>query len=154
MANVYLASRYSRIDELNGYKKQLEDRKHKVPARWLLGEHQVHGLEASKAIENDGPIPLDIAVKFAEDDFEDILHCDAMINFTEVPRTGATRGGRHVECGIILGIKAALGHAGGAQKLFIVGPLENVFHSLPDIDGRFNDFNGFLAALDNKTITF
>jgi hypothetical protein len=30
----------------------------------------------------------------------------------------------------------------------VVGPLENVFHALPEIDGRFDDWGRFLAFLD------
>jgi len=143
----YLAAQYSRREELCAYKVDLEARGHMVPARWLLGEHQVHGLEAARAVEADGPIPADQAVLFAQDDVEDLLDADVVVSFTSEPRSGATRGGRHVEFGIAL----ALGFLGKeAPRLYIVGPLENVFHALPQVDGRFDDWGGFLAHLDGQ----
>ena len=147
---IYLASRYSRRLELCEYKAQLEERGHSVPARWLLGEHQVHGLEASKAVEDSGPIPLEQARLFGNDDVEDILAADVMLNFTEAPRTGPTRGGRHCELGIFLGLKFAGREP--QRQLFVVGHLENVFHAIDDIDGRFSDFDSFLRALDTGEV--
>lgn len=152
MSQGYLAARYSRREELCGYRSALEERGHSVPARWLLGEHQVHGLEASRAVENDGPVPVDLAVKFAQDDVEDILAADWQINFTEKPRKVKTRGGRHCELGIFLGLKFAGGEWGN-RKLYIVGPYEHVFHCLPDVDGVFDDFPSFLRALDAGQVT-
>jgi len=132
-------------EELCAYKADPEARGHMVPARWLLGEHQVHGLEAARAVEADGPIPVDQAVLFAQDDVVDLLDADVVVSFTSEPRSGATRGGRHVELGIAL----ALGFLGrGGPRLYIVGPLENVFHAPPQVDGRFGDWGGFLAHLD------
>jgi len=141
----YLAARYARREELSSYKADLEARGHRVPARWILGEHQVHGLEAARAVENDGPVPADQAVLFAEDDIEDLIAADVVVSFTTEPRTGSTRGGRHVEFGVALGIRRS---GGAVRRLFIVGPLENVFHALPEVDGRFDEWTGFLAHLD------
>jgi len=141
----YLAARYSRREELCAYKADLEARGHRAPARWLLGEHQVHGLEAARAVENDGPVPADQAVLFAQDDVEDLLASDVVVSFTTAPRSGATRGGRHVEFGIALGIRRS---GGTLRRLFVVGPLENVFHALPEVDGAFDTWTAFLAHLD------
>lgn len=143
----YLAARYSRREELCVYKAALEERGHEVPARWLLGEHQVHGVEAARAVEGDGPVPAEQAVLFANDDIEDILAADVLVAFTEPPRSGASRGGRHVELGIGLGLRTS-GSMSSGPTLLTVGPLENVFHALPTIDGRFNDFTELLDALD------
>ena len=63
--------------------------------------------------------------RFAREDFEDIMNADAVISFTEVPRTTKSRGGRHVEFGIALA---------AGKKCIIVGPRENVFHCLPWVD--------------------
>ena len=145
----YLAARYSRREELCAYKGALESRGHRVPARWLLGEHQVHGLEAARAVESDGPVPAAQARLFAEDDIEDVLAADVMVNFTEAPRHGATRGGRHVEYGVALGLRRA-GY--GRHQIYVVGPLENVFHALPEVDGCFDTWAGFLAHLDAMSL--
>ena len=150
-----MASRYSRRLELCEYRTELEYRGHSIPARWLLGEHQVHGLEASRSIEagESGPIPADKAVLFANDDVEDVLQSSFMLNFTEEPRTPlASRGGRHVEAGIFLGLKYAA-QLVTPRQLFIIGPIENVFHALPEVDGRFDTFQQFIDALDKEYIT-
>ena len=149
MSVFYLAARYSRREELCEYKAALEARGHLVPARWLLGEHQVHGVEAARAFECDGPVPADQAVLFAEDDMEDLLGADVLVAFSETPRHGATRGGRHVELGVALGLRRA---GVGRPAIFVVGPLENVFHALPEVDGRFDAWAGFLAALDAERV--
>ncbi|MCL4413180.1 MAG: hypothetical protein M1522_00285 [Actinobacteria bacterium] len=144
MSTFYLAARYSRREELCEYKAALEARGHLVPARWLLGEHQVHGVEAARAVEAGGPVPAAQAVLFAEDDVEDLMAADLLVCFTEEPRCEATRGGRHVELGIALGMR----RLGVGPLIVVVGPLENVFCALPEIDGRFDAWAEFLAALD------
>jgi hypothetical protein len=143
--NVYLASRYSRREELCEYRSDLEARGHTAPARWLLGEHQVHGIEAAAAVERHGPVPVAEAVLFSQDDVEDLLASDVVVSFTEPPRSDASRGGRHVEFGIALGLKRA---GDQIRRLFIIGPLENVFHALPEVDGAFDTWTDFLAHLD------
>ena len=142
---VYLAARYGRREELCGYKADLESRGHQVPARWLLGDHQVHGLEAAQAVERGGAVPAPQARLFAEDDMADLLASDVVISFTELPRTSASRGGRHVEFGVALGLRRA---GGQVRRLFVVGPLENVFHALPEVDGIFTSWGAFLSTFD------
>ncbi len=143
----YFAARYSRREELCAYKDELERWGHRVPARWLLGEHQVHGLEAARAVEATGAVPAKQARLFATDDVEDVLAADVIVSFTEAPRTSATRGGRHVELGIGLGLRRARRDL-AAPSLIIVGPLENVFHALPEIDGVFDTWDAFQEAFD------
>ena len=142
----YFAARYSRREELCAYKSELEQQGHRVPARWLLGEHQVHGLEAARAVEATGAVPAEQARLFATDDIEDVLAADVIVSFTEAPRSAATRGGRHVELGIGLGLRRA-GPAVAAPSLVLVGPLENVFLALPEIDGVFDTWEAFRLAL-------
>lgn len=141
----YLAARYSRRLELCGYRSELEKLGHSVPERWLNGEHQVHGGEAVQAIESDGSVPVGQAVLFAEDDVEDLLASDVLVAFTESPRTPlASRGGRHVEFGIALGLRRA---GVSAHRIYVVGPAENVFHALPEVEGRFANWGEFLDHL-------
>ena len=118
---IYLAARYGRRKELQGYAKQLRACGLTVNARWLQGEHQVGG-------EDQEPPPLSAPMSmqpFALQDREDVFNSDAVISFTEAPRQeGASRGGRHVEFG--------LAEAWG-KLLLVVGPRENVFHTLPSV---------------------
>ena len=120
--NIYLAARYSRREELLVYKAELEAAGHRVPARWLLGEHQAHdgALEIEAAAES---IP-GIARAFAEDDVEDLRAADLLIAFSEPPRSGNSRGGRHVEFGMALA---------WGRPIIVIGPAENVFHTLPGV---------------------
>jgi len=131
--NIYLAARYSRREELCRHKVDLEARGHQVPARWLLGAHQIDdkglalGAEGEAAVERMSEAyaeTLALREKFAADDFEDVFYADLMVAFTEQPRASSSRGGRHVEFGLALGM---------GKPIIIVGPRENIFCCLPEI---------------------
>ena len=133
---IYLAARYSRISELNGYADDLRDVGHLVRARWLLGDHQIHE-GADKVEAATVSVPLE-GRPFAEDDFRDVFEADMLIAFSEEPRTdGASRGGRHVEFGMALA---------WGKFVVVVGPRENVFHTLPKVR-HFWHWTEALAAL-------
>jgi len=119
MNKVYLAARYSRREELCGYRSHLETLGYVVTSRWLNGNHQIDdaGLSVeAKAAERE---------RFACEDWNDLMEADICISFTETPRSSNSRGGRHVEYGAAL--------AKGARCL-VVGPRENVFHCLPEVE--------------------
>lgn len=146
----YLASRYSRRVELCEYKAQLESVGHVVEARWLSGDHQISdvgtpiGENGEKLVEGDDGSTdvrsMRLRSKFAEDDFQDVIGCDALIAFTEPPRSEFSRGGRHVELGIALGLK---------KPVIVVGHRENIFCWL---DGVVfcESFSDVLAFLDRE----
>lgn len=115
--SVYLAARFSRLPELNGYRAILEAEGIDVTSRWLLGGHEWTGTP-------DDEIPIDHLAGFAADDLADIDRADVVIAFTESPRSGPARGGRHFEAGYA--------YATG-KPLIIVGHVENVFYALPDV---------------------
>lgn len=127
---IYLASRYSRREELCGYRAALEADGHVVTSRWLNGNHQIddQGLSAQAAEAE--------RVRFAVEDWEDLMAADCCISFTEIPRSERTRGGRHVEFGGALA--AGLG-------CIVIGPRENVFHCLPKVRW-FPDWQSFCTA--------
>lgn len=160
---IYLASRYSRREELCGYRDQLRAAGHTVQAVWLDGQHQisdtgvpigehgealVEGTAVSDAVlaerESDSPSALAAAMrqKFAQDDFRDVTMCELLIAFTEQPRSegGRSRGGRHVELGIALGMM---------KRVWIVGPRENIFCWLEDVR-QFDTFEEAMAALHRE----
>ena len=116
MSGFYLAARYSRREELQGYKAELEALGHTVYGQWLTGAHL--------ATEEDILHRPELGRDFAVDDLLDICQADTMISFTEPPRSAANRGGRHVEFGIAIARE---------MNLAVVGPRENVFHCLPDV---------------------
>jgi len=116
---IYLAARYSRREELCGYRSQLEALGHTVTSRWLNGNHQIDDKGLSvEAAQNERE-------RFATEDFTDVLSAHVLIAFTEQPRSSNSRGGRHVELGIALGSRR--------MAVIVVGPRENVFCCLPSI---------------------
>lgn len=117
---IYLASRYSRRDELQGYAAQLKAAGHVVTSRWIYGTHEIVDGRSRESAHEDRII-------FAQEDVADVHSADAVISFTEGPGAvnGRGRGGRHVEFGIAL----ALG-----RRCIVVGHRENIFHSLPAVE--------------------
>lgn len=141
MTSYYLAARYSRRLELCGYRSDLALLGIDVPARWLNGSHQLDnegrpiGETGELMFENGSAAADHYRRKFAEDDFEDVVDSDMLIAFTEQPRSGNSRGGRHVELGIALGM---------GKPVVIIGPRENVFCWLPQVR-HFETWADFLA---------
>jgi hypothetical protein len=134
MAKIYLAAAYERADEMRGVRDVLEVFGHQVTSRWI--DQETSGqTEAAGAAE----LSVDPAayVKFARKDFEDISAADTVLSFTGAPG----RGGHHIEFGIAL----ALG-----KQLVIVGPRENVFHSLPQVDW-YPDWSRLVMAWSPKS---
>src|SRR5689334_6788265 len=108
---IYLAARYSRREELCGYRTQLEALGHTVTSRWLNGSHQISDAgkpigDHGEALVEDGSDDRAAALRqhFAQEDFDDVRSADTLIAFTEVPRSGHSRGGRHVEFGAALAL--------------------------------------------------
>ena len=73
----------------------------------------------------------------AREDLNDILSCDAVINFTCTPDRGYMTGGRHVEVGFAMA---------AGLKQFVVGPRENIFHEMVDVT-QFDTFSAFINWL-------
>lgn len=114
---VYLASRFSRAPEMVGCKAELAAHGIAVTSRWFLGGHEWVGTD-------DDALPVAVGARFAKDDLEDIQAADLIVCFTEAPRSGPSRGGRHVEMGYALGV---------GLPILVCGPLENVFYCLPEV---------------------
>lgn len=132
---IYLASRYSRNQELKQYKAALEEHGHVVNSRWLEGYEQRHGTENAELVEQHrdlSPIP-EIGRLFAEDDVEDVLESEAIICFTEQTEGASSRGGRHVEFGIALGFNLLV-FLEFSKRIIVIGPRENVFYCLEDVE--------------------
>jgi hypothetical protein len=149
--NIYLAARYSRRLELCGYREQLRAMGHIVDAVWLNGEHQISNegtpigetgealVEGSLRPGGEASERADrLRVKFAQDDYRDVMTCDLCISFTEAPRSDKGRGGRHVEFGIALGMM---------KRVWVVGHRENIFHWLEDVR-FFETWEACVATLE------
>jgi hypothetical protein len=139
----YLAARYTRRLELCGYRAELQALGIDVPARWLNGSHQLDN--QGQPLGDAGELLFEIGSpeadrhrqKFAQDDYDDVLAADRLIAFTEQPRSGNSRGGRHVELGIALG---------RGIPTVVIGPRENVFCWLPQVQ-YYDKWADFIAAL-------
>lgn len=159
---IYLAARYSRRLELCGYRDQLRAAGHDVQAVWLNGEHQISdtgqpiGEHGEALVETSDPSShvvlrsgehlseherseraASLRQKFAQDDFRDVAGCELLIAFTEPPRSGNSRGGRHVELGIALGLM---------KRVSIVGPRENIFCWLEGVR-QFDTFDDLMNRM-------
>lgn len=137
---VYLAARYSRREELCGYRKELEDIGHTVTSRWLNGAHQISdegvsiGDQGERLVEGEDASGRAAQLRsgFAREDLQDVLGADVIVSFTEPPRSTGNRGGRHVEFGVALGINLQVGFA--RMRLIVVGHRENLFHWLEPVE--------------------
>lgn len=112
---IYLAARYSRMEELKGYADELAAAGHVITSRWIRGGN---GIPETAAVDMESQ-------RFALEDYRDLSAADTVISWTEPPRVESTaRGGRHVEFGLAL----AMG-----KRILVVGPRENLFHTMPGV---------------------
>jgi len=109
--SIYLASKFRRCEEMAEYADELRELGYEVTSRWIT-QHGGPGLSL-----DDPRFP-----QFALDDVEDVRRADTLISFTA---GGGGRGGRHAEFG--------MGVAFG-KRLILVGPVEHVFHTLPQVE--------------------
>lgn len=157
----YLASAYSRREEMLGYARDLEARGHYVTSTWIDGHHETRPNIDAEA----GPDEMRV---WAVEDTVDLVRADTLIAFTEEPgRKGRNRGGRHVEFGVALGWNvavrklkrpAALPLSSGAivwpdlKRIVVIGPVENVFYSLQSVE-RFETWEAFLATVEDLSLS-
>ncbi len=104
---VYIASMFSRREEMEMWAQQMKDAGHEVVSRWVFGGES--GLNRT-----------DISLL----DFEDINASDIVVSFTSPYGTATKGGGRHVEFGYGLGT---------GKQLALIGERENVFHHHPNV---------------------
>lgn len=133
-SRIYLASRYSRREELCQVREALRELGWIVTPRWLNGDHQISDEEMSSEERRAAK------AHFAAEDWEDLASSAITVSFTEEPRSSSSRGGRHVEYGAAL----AMG-----QRCIVVGPAENVFHLLPSVE-LYSGLDAAILALTPK----
>ena len=123
---IYLAAKYSRMEELRGYRDQLIALGHTVTSRWLDGNHE-------QSDESD-PTNVDLQ-RWAREDIEDILSADVFVCFTG----GEKSTGRNIEFGYALG---------RGIPVRVVGPRESVFHHIPFVS-VFESWRDYLELVVN-----
>lgn len=118
--NIYLAARYSRNPEMREVRDRLEVLGHKVTSAWIDN----HGGELEKSFTPERlAAEPEFCARFAEVDVGDLLAAEIVVSFTG--NGGGGKGGRHVEFGLAVAT---------CKRLIIVGPRENVFHCLPQVE--------------------
>lgn len=127
MLKVYLAGMYSRKESIRVQATFLRLSGVKVTSSWLEEPHvpqaQLHDVE-----EKD-------LLTYATTDLIDIDRADWVVFESMDPTTPTRRGGRHVEFGYALA---------KGKKILVVGPKENIFHYLPEIQ----HVEGWVQAID------
>lgn len=120
---VYLASNYRRRDELLAVKAELEELHlgYQVVSRWLIHDPDT---PAAKLVEQADVAMPDEAQQFAVVDYEDVQSADVLVLFSDPVSQSGQRGGCHVEFGMALAWR---------KPVVVVGPRQNVFHTLPDV---------------------
>jgi nucleoside 2-deoxyribosyltransferase len=116
----YLAGRFSRRAEMRAVAADLEAAGHVVTSRWIR-----------ERAENEAR-----AAANARRDLRDIDQADAVLVFTDEPRSTTSRGGHWVEVGYALG---------QGKAICVIGWRENVFCWLPEI----SFFPTWAEALDS-----
>lgn len=111
MITFYVASRYTRRDEMRLVADKLRERGHGVTSRWLYEDKPLN--------THMGEDTDEFYATTARHDLEDIDLASHFLFFAEDPKIGTPRGGRHVEFGYAL--------ARGKQ-IRVIGPYENIFH--------------------------
>jgi len=127
---IYLAARYSRNAEMRELAAYIRARGDEVTSRWIDGSHEVGD------VATDGD-----RQRLAQEDWDDLFRADAVICFSETPRSNNSRGGRHVEFGIALALR---------KPIYVVGPKENVFHYMPAVTHFPSAHAAVIAALGSK----
>jgi len=129
---IYIAARFSRRPECNALAHKLIAKGHIITSRWVKpdSDHVAPTGLSKQAADKERQ-------RFALEDLEDVLACDGMVSLMEEPRNNS-RGGRHVEFGIAVGLEKAL---------FIIGPRETVFHHLPSVK-HFDTLEDFSEAFN------
>ena len=125
---IYLGATYGRRVELAEYRLQLMWHSLIVTSRWVV---------TPEPTVPYGGLSTVMRAELAQEDWEDVRAADIMINFTEPGDTAASSGGRHVEFGAALAFE---------KRCMIVGPRENVFHCLPEVE-HFETWKRCLAEL-------
>lgn len=125
---IYIAARFSKRPECNELAHALQAQGHTITSRWVKpdSDHVLPtGLSAQAADKE--------RERFAVEDLEDVQACELLVSLQEEPRNNS-RGGRHVEFGLAIGLD---------KRVACIGPRETVFHHLPGVE-HFEGVEQFL----------
>ena len=128
---IYIAARFSKRPEANALAQELKEMGHVITSRWVKpdSDHVAPTGLSQQAADSERQ-------RFAVEDLEDVIACDCCVSLMEEPRNNS-RGGRHVEFGIAVGLNKAL---------VVIGPRETVFHHLPNVQ-HYETVSDFLDVV-------
>jgi len=134
--NIYLASRFSRRDELVGNARDLQDRGFRVTSRWLTDPSHVASVapECDDLGRNNRPFNH----RLATEDLVDVRAADTLIYFSP----GGSRGGCHVEFGVALERN---------MRLIVIGQRDHVFSWLAGVE-QYDTWAMLLAHIDDDEV--
>ena len=125
---IYLAARYDRRNEIQGYANILEKEYGvEITSTWHSRQE-----EPNRDLDK---YPQSMRT-FAEWDLRDLNQADVIILFSDERGEFPNGGGKDVELGIALG---------RGLEIISIGPYENVFHFLEDVD-RYETFDHFVSV--------
>lgn len=110
----YICARYGRKEEARELADRLIQLGHSITSSWLW---QIE----DEMLFSDGPF---VAGQFAQKDVDEVEAGDGIVYLSEPEDNPWGRGGRHVEFGAAIAFQ---------KNLYVVGPLENLFHYLPRV---------------------
>jgi nucleoside 2-deoxyribosyltransferase len=132
---IYLASRYSRRDQLRDLAAELRRMGHEITSRWLEESSRP---DCGTLPDGRSRIaPPEERSAFAAQDIEDVRAAELVVSITEPEDAKASRGGRHVEFGAAFA---------WGKRLVVIGYRENVFHHLPGVEFHASQWD-WLRAL-------
>ena len=128
---IYIAARFSRRPEANALAQRLKSLGHTITSRWVKpdSDHVMPTGLSQQAADHERQ-------RFALEDIEDVYACDMLVGLQEEPRNNS-RGGRHVEFGVAIGL---------GTRVACIGPRETVFHHLPAVE-HFDTVDAFLSYI-------
>lgn len=128
----YLAGSYRRREEIEKYALWLRDKGYIITSTWHDGHHELPGLAEQHHTDA-------YRAMCAKEDLFDLDKSDTLLFFSG----GDThRGGRHTEYGYALARH---------KTIFIVGPAENVFHTLADY--HYDTWEDFASGIHEAAHT-
>lgn len=133
----YLAAAYERRDEMKGVAHVLQTFGHTITSTWVTShaDGPPMSFEQTLVEYRDN---TERCGAFGDRDLTDIESADTLIAFTDGEKA---RGGRHVEFGYALALE---------KNLYVVGPREVIFHTLPGV-AWYPNWARFVMALPDRT---
>lgn len=131
----YICARYGRREEARELADRLIQLGHQITSTWLW---QVE----DEMLYDNGPL---VAGQFAQKDVDEVESGNGIVYLSEPTDNVWGRGGRHVEFGVAIAFK---------KDLYVVGPLENLFHYLPKVvqcDSADDFINFVVENYDEET---